>query len=113
MDDEGDAKHTLLFVVWHLHALHKLGHRPEEPQAELGERALLVFVCVYVCLCEKEAAAHALIISFLQKAGQQKRISLPGVIKEETGVIVSDTRMCLCLPLAAQTVEPNSTTTTS
>lgn len=28
MDDEGNTKHALLFVVWHLHALHKLGHRP-------------------------------------------------------------------------------------
>lgn len=29
MNDEGNTKHTLFFVVWHLHALHKLGHRPE------------------------------------------------------------------------------------
>lgn len=80
MDDEWDAKHTLLFVVWHLHALHKLGHRPEEPQAELGELALLVFVClclcafvctcihcmrvcvrVSACLCVKKEVAQALI----------------------------------------------------
>lgn len=70
-------------------------------------------VCMCACLCLKEAVSHALIISlFFAKSRPTEENFRTRGHKRGNGVIVSDTRMCLCLPLAAP-VEPKSTTTTS
>lgn len=76
MDDEGNTKHTLLFVVWHLHALHKLGHRPG------GDRQKTISQ-----VCVGERVAHAFIIYPCPvDAGQQDFPS--GDHKKRAGLII-------------------------
>lgn len=84
MNDEGNTKHTLLFVVRHLHALHKLGHRP----ATATDRETIREVC------ERRSGLRFHYLSLHVNAGQQN--SAPGDNKNEQDRSLT-TQGCACV----------------
>lgn len=85
MNDEGNTKHTLLFVVWHLHALHKLGHRP----AMVTDRETIREVW------ERRSGLRFHYLSPRVNAGQQN--SAPGDNKNEQDRSLTTTQGCACV----------------
>lgn len=85
MNDEGNTEHTLLFVVWHLHALHKLGHRP----ATVTNRETIREVC------ERRGGLCFHYLSLHVNAGQEN--SAPGDNKSEHNRSLTATEGCACV----------------